>query len=70
LRSARRIRFHHHAGDRRRHRSLNGSALAAAVLILLLKRSSLSPFRRIAPQLRQVLYGLLLVFFTRYRRQA
>ena len=23
----------------------------------------------IAPQLRQVLYGLLLVFFTRYRRQ-
>jgi branched-chain amino acid transport system permease protein len=50
--------------------SLNGSVLAAGVLILLPEAFKfLAIPEAIAPQLRQVLYGLLLVFFTRYRRQ-
>ncbi len=50
--------------------SLNGSVLAAAVLILLPEAFKFIAIPdAIAPQLRQVLYGLLLVFFTRYRRQ-
>jgi branched-chain amino acid transport system permease protein len=50
--------------------SLNGSVLAVAVLILLPEMFKfLAIPEAIAPQLRQVLYGLLLVFFTRYRRQ-
>jgi branched-chain amino acid transport system permease protein len=50
--------------------SLNGSVLAAVVLILLPEAFKfLAIPEAIAPQLRQVLYGLLLVFFTRYRRQ-
>ena len=50
--------------------SLNGSVLAAALLILLPEAFKfLAIPEAIAPQLRQVLYGLLLVFFTRYRRQ-
>jgi branched-chain amino acid transport system permease protein len=50
--------------------SLNGSLLAAALLILLPETFKfLAIPEAIAPQLRQVLYGLLLVFFTRYRRQ-
>ena len=50
--------------------SLNGSLLAAALLILLPEAFKfLAIPDAIAPQLRQVLYGVLLVFFTRYRRQ-
>lgn len=50
--------------------SLNGSVLAAALLILLPEGFKfLAIPEAIAPQLRQVLYGLLLVFFTRFRRQ-
>jgi branched-chain amino acid transport system permease protein len=50
--------------------SLNGSVLAATVLILLPEAFKfLTIPEAVAPQLRQVLYGLLLVFFTRYRRQ-
>jgi branched-chain amino acid transport system permease protein len=50
--------------------SLNGSVLAAVVLILLPEAFKfLAIPDAIAPQLRQVLYGLLLVFFTAYRRQ-
>jgi len=50
--------------------SLNGSVLAAALLILLPETFKfLAIPEAIAPQARQVLYGLLLVFFTRYRRQ-
>jgi ABC-type branched-subunit amino acid transport system permease subunit len=50
--------------------SLNGSVLAAVVLILLPEAFKfLAIPEAIAPQLRQVLYGLLLVVFTRYRRQ-
>jgi branched-chain amino acid transport system permease protein len=50
--------------------SLNGSVVAATVLILLPEAFKfLAIPEAIAPQLRQVLYGLLLVFFTRYRRQ-
>jgi branched-chain amino acid transport system permease protein len=50
--------------------SLNGSLLAAALLILLPEAFKfLAIPDAIAPQLRQVLYGALLVFFTRYRRQ-
>jgi ABC-type branched-subunit amino acid transport system permease subunit len=50
--------------------SLNGSLLASALLILLPEAFKfLAIPDAIAPQLRQVLYGLLLVFFTRYRRQ-
>jgi branched-chain amino acid transport system permease protein len=50
--------------------SLNGSVLAVAMLILLPETFKfLAIPEAIAPQLRQVLYGLLLVFFTRYRRQ-
>ena len=50
--------------------SLNGSLLAAALLILLPETFKfLAIPEAIAPQLRQVLYGVLLVFFTRYRRQ-
>ena len=44
--------------------SLNGSVLAAALLILLPEGFKfLAIPEAIAPQLRQVLYGLLLVFF-------
>src|SRR5215471_8772856 len=50
--------------------SLNGSLLAAVVLILLPEAFKfLAIPEAIAPQLRQVLYGLLLVLFTRFRRQ-
>jgi branched-chain amino acid transport system permease protein len=50
--------------------SLNGSVLAVALLILLPESFKfLAIPDAIAPQLRQVLYGLLLVFFTRFRRQ-
>jgi len=50
--------------------SLNGSVLAAAVLILLPESFKfLAIPDSIAPQLRQVLYGLLLVLFTRFRRR-
>jgi ABC-type branched-subunit amino acid transport system permease subunit len=50
--------------------SLNGSVLAAAVLILLPESFKfLAIPEAVAPQLRQVLYGLLLVFFTSFRRQ-
>ena len=50
--------------------SLNGSVLAVVVLILLPETFKfLTIPEAIAPQVRQVLYGLLLVFFTRYRRQ-
>lgn len=50
--------------------SLNGSVLAAALLILLPETFKFLPIPdAIAPQLRQVFYGLLLVLFTRYRRQ-
>jgi len=50
--------------------SLSGSVLSVAVLILLPETFKfLAIPEAIAPQLRQVLYGLLLVFFTRYRRQ-
>lgn len=50
--------------------SLHGSVLAAALLILLPESFKFLPIpEAIAPQLRQVLYGLLLVFFTRFRRQ-
>jgi branched-chain amino acid transport system permease protein len=50
--------------------SLNGSVLAATLLILLPEAFKfIAVPEAIAPQLRQVLYGLLLVFFTRYRRQ-
>lgn len=50
--------------------SLNGSVLAAALLILLPETFKFLPIPdSVAPQLRQVFYGLLLVVFTRYRRQ-
>jgi branched-chain amino acid transport system permease protein len=50
--------------------SLHGSVLAVALLILLPEAFKfLAIPEAIAPQLRQVLYGLLLVFFTRFRRQ-
>ena len=50
--------------------SLNGSVLAAALLILLPESFKfLAIPEAIAPQLRQVFYGLLLVGFTRFRRQ-
>jgi branched-chain amino acid transport system permease protein len=50
--------------------SLNGSVLAATMLVLLPEAFKfLAIPEAIAPQLRQILYGLLLVFFTRYRRQ-
>jgi branched-chain amino acid transport system permease protein len=50
--------------------SLNGSLLAAALLILLPEAFKfLAIPEAIAPQLRQILYGLLLVLFTRFRRQ-
>ena len=50
--------------------SLNGSVFAVALLIVLPETFKfLAIPEAIAPQLRQVLYGLLLVFFTRYRRQ-
>ena len=50
--------------------SLNGSILAAALLIVIPETFKfLAIPEAIAPQLRQVLYGVLLVFFTRYRRQ-
>ena len=49
---------------------LASTLLAAAALILLPEAFKfLSIPDAIAPQLRQVLYGVLLVFFTRYRRQ-
>jgi branched-chain amino acid transport system permease protein len=50
--------------------SLNGSVLAAALLILL---PELLKFLKIpewiAPQMRQLLYGLLVVLVTRFRRE-
>jgi branched-chain amino acid transport system permease protein len=50
--------------------SLNGSVLAAVLLILLPESFKFLPIPdAIAPQLRQLLYGLLLVLFTRFRRQ-
>ena len=50
--------------------NLNGSILAAALLIVLPEIFKFLPIpKAVAPQLRQVLYGLLLVFFTRFRRQ-
>ena len=50
--------------------SLNGSVLAAVLLILLPEAMKFLPIPAlIAPQLRQIVYGLLLVFFTRFRRQ-
>jgi len=50
--------------------SLNGSVLAAALLILLPESFKfLAIPEAIAPQLRQVFYGLLLLGFTRFRRQ-
>lgn len=50
--------------------SLNGSLLGAALLIILPEATKFLPIpEAIAPQMRQVLYGLLLVFFTRFRRQ-
>jgi branched-chain amino acid transport system permease protein len=50
--------------------SLNGSVLAAALLVLLpelLKFMSIPEW--IAPQMRQLLYGLLVVLVTRFRRE-
>jgi branched-chain amino acid transport system permease protein len=50
--------------------SLNGSVVAAALLILLPESFKFIAIpEAVAPQLRQVFYGLLLVFFTRFRRQ-
>jgi branched-chain amino acid transport system permease protein len=50
--------------------SLNGSILAAALLILLPEAFKfLAIPDSIAPQVRQMFYGLLLVLFTRFRRQ-
>lgn len=50
--------------------SLNGSILAAALLILLPETFKFMAIpEAIAPEIRQVLYGVLLVFFTRFRRQ-
>ncbi|MFM9883654.1 MAG: branched-chain amino acid ABC transporter permease [Burkholderiales bacterium] len=50
--------------------SLNGSVLAAVLLILLPESFKFLPIPdAIAPQLRQLLYGVLLVLFTRFRRQ-
>ncbi|MBI3992137.1 MAG: branched-chain amino acid ABC transporter permease [Candidatus Lambdaproteobacteria bacterium] len=50
--------------------SLNGSVLAAVLLILLPEAMKFLPIPAlIAPQIRQISYGLLLVFFTRFRRQ-
>lgn len=50
--------------------SLNGSLLAAVLLVILPEATKFLPIpEAIAPQMRQVLYGLLLVFFTRFRRQ-
>ncbi|PWB64420.1 MAG: branched-chain amino acid ABC transporter permease [Bradyrhizobiaceae bacterium] len=50
--------------------SLNGSILAAALLILLPETFKFMAIpEAIAPEVRQVLYGALLVFFTRFRRQ-
>ncbi len=50
--------------------SLNGSILAAALLVILPETFKFLPIPEgIGPQLRQVFYGLMLVFFTRYRRQ-
>ena len=50
--------------------SLNGSVLAAALLILLPEAFKFLPIPdAVAPQLRQMFYGLLLVLFTRFRRQ-
>ena len=50
--------------------SLNGSLLGAALLVILPEATKFLPIpEAIAPQMRQVLYGLLLVFFTRFRRE-
>ena len=50
--------------------SLNGSVLAAVLLILLPESFKfLSIPDAVAPQLRQIFYGVLLVVFTRFRRQ-
>jgi branched-chain amino acid transport system permease protein len=50
--------------------SINGSVLAAVLLVLLPEAFKFTAIpEAIAPQLRQILYGLLLVIFTRFRRQ-
>jgi branched-chain amino acid transport system permease protein len=50
--------------------SLNGSVLAAVLLIALPEASKFLPIPDVvAPQLRQIFYGLMLVLFTRFRRQ-
>lgn len=50
--------------------NLNGSILAAVLLLLLPEALKyLAIPEAIAPQLRQILYGLILVLFTRFRRQ-
>ena len=50
--------------------SLNGSVLAAVLLILLPESFKFLPIPdAIAPQMRQIFYGLLLVLFTRFRRE-
>ena len=50
--------------------SLNGSVLAAVLLILLPESFKFLPIpEAVAPQLRQLFYGVLLVLFTRFRRQ-
>ena len=50
--------------------SLNGSVLAAVLLILLPESFKFLPISdAIAPQLRQIFYGVLLVLFTRFRRE-
>jgi ABC-type branched-subunit amino acid transport system permease subunit len=50
--------------------SLNGSLLAAGLLVLLPEAFKFLPIpNAVAPELRQLFYGLLLVLFTRFRRQ-
>ena len=50
--------------------SLGGSVLAAVLLIVLPEAMKFLPIAdTVAPQLRQIFYGLLLVGFARFRRQ-
>lgn len=50
--------------------NLNGSVLAAALLILMPEAMKFLPIpEAMAPQIRQIFYGLLLLFFARFRRQ-
>lgn len=50
--------------------SLNGSVLATVLLILVPEGLKFLPIPDVvAPQLRQIFYGLMLVLFTRFRRQ-